>query len=71
MNHNAYDELHTIKSQTLVVGGDRDYVVEFNTSEEMAQRIPHCQSIIYPGLGHGAFDEAKDFNCKVLQFLKS
>lgn len=71
LSHNAYDELHTIKSQTFVIGGDSDFVVGLNTSEEMAERILNAQVHVYQGLGHGAFEEAKDFNHRVLQFLKS
>lgn len=71
INHNAYDELHEIKIPTLVIGGDNDLVVGKNTSEEIAERIPNSRLIIYKGLGHGAFDEAKDFNKKVLNFLNA
>lgn len=70
INHNSYDELSKIESTTLVIGGDSDLVVGKNTSEEMAQKIAKCSLIIYENLGHGAFDEAKDFNTKVLDFLK-
>ncbi|SCZ07465.1 alpha/beta fold hydrolase [Alkaliphilus peptidifermentans] len=71
LEHNAYEELNKIKSPTLILGGDSDLVVGKNTSEEMAEKIVHSKLIIYKGLGHGAFDEAKDFNQQVLNFLKS
>lgn len=71
LSHNAYDELDKIKSPTLVIGGDSDKVVGENTSEEIAERISQSKLIIYKGLGHGAFEEAKDFNQQVLDFLLS
>jgi pimeloyl-ACP methyl ester carboxylesterase len=71
LNHNAYEELNKIKSPTLIIGGDSDLVVGQNTSEEMAEKIAHSKLIIYRGLGHGTFEEAKDFNQQVLNFLEA
>lgn len=71
LNHNAYDELFKIKSPTLVIGGDSDNVVGKNASEEMSEKINESKLIIYKGLGHGAYEEAKDFNQQVLRFLMS
>lgn len=70
LNHNSYVELDKIKSPTLIIGGDSDLVVGSNASEEMAEKIAQSKLIIYKGLGHGAFEEAKDFNQQVLVFLK-
>ena len=69
LNHNAYDELNKIKCPTLIIGGDRDRIVGKNASEEMAGRILQSKLIIYKGLGHGAYEEAEDFNEQVLKFL--
>lgn len=69
LNHNAYEELNKIESPTLIIGGDSDLVVGANTSQEMAECIIHNKLIIYKGLGHGAFEEAKDFNQQVIDFL--
>ena len=71
LNHNAYDELDKIKCPTLVIGGDRDSVVGENASEEMAERVNRSKLVLYKGLGHGAYEEAKDFNQQVLKFLIS
>lgn len=71
LNHNAYDELDKIKSPTLVIGGKRDNIVGENASEDMAERINGSKLILYKGLGHGAYEEAKDFNQQVLNFLIS
>lgn len=71
ITHNSYDELIKIKSPTLVIGGDSDNVVGKNTSEDIADRIKDCKLFIYKGLGHGLYEEAKDFNQLVLDFLNS
>ena len=41
------------------------------TAEEIAERIPYSKLIILKGLGHMAYEEAKDFNRQVLSFLNS
>lgn len=71
INHNSYDELDKINSKTLVIGGDSDKVVGINTSEKIAERIPNSKLVILNGLGHMAYEEAKDFNTQVLNFLNS
>ena len=71
LNHNAYDELEKIKCDTLVIGGDSDKIVGKNASEEMAKKINKSKLILYKGLGHGAYEETKDFNQQVLRFLIS
>lgn len=69
INHNAYDELDKIKSPTLIIGGDSDKIVGKNSSEEMAQKIKDTKLIMYKGLGHSVYEEAKDFHHQVLEFL--
>jgi pimeloyl-ACP methyl ester carboxylesterase len=71
MNHNAYAELNRINCPTLVIGGDSDQVVGNNSSEEIAERITGSKLFIYHGLGHATYEEAKDFNQRVLEFLSS
>ena len=71
INHNSYDELYKINSKTLVIGGDSDKVVGINTSEQIAHIIPNSKLVILKGLGHMAYEEAKDFNTIVLNFLNS
>lgn len=69
ITHNAYDELSKINRPTLVIGGDCDKIVGPDSSAEIADKIPNSQLHIYRGLGHAAYEEAKDFNSKVLNFL--
>lgn len=69
INHNSYNELDKIKCPTLVIGGGSDKVVGKNTSQEMAEKIKGSKLVIYEGLGHGAYEETKDFNHQVMNFL--
>ena len=69
MSHDAYGELDRITCPTLVIGGDSDNVVGRNSSEEMAERIKDSILVVYEGLGHGAYEETKDFNLQVERFL--
>lgn len=69
MHHNAYPELNKIKSRTFVVGGDCDMVLEGNSSVAIANQIKDSILFMYNGLGHGLYEEANDFNGRVLEFL--
>lgn len=67
--HNTYTELNKITCPTLIVGGDSDNVVGAAASPEMADKIPNNHVLIYQGLGHATYEEGKDFNKQVLDFL--
>lgn len=69
LTHNSYDDLEKIKAPTLVIGGDDDKIVTAKASKEIAEKISNSQIHIYEGLGHSAYEEARDFNLRVLEFL--
>lgn len=69
--HDASQALETIRCPTLVIGGDCDRVAGAGTSQEIATSIEHSQLVLYKGLGHGAYEEAKDFNRRIKDFLCS
>ena len=66
----AYDELEKIKCPTLVIGGMRDKVVGAEASLEIAEKLG-CEIFMYENLGHAAYEEAKDFNRRVYDFLRA
>lgn len=70
ITHDAYDALEQITCPTFVIGGDSDNIVGGTSSQELAERIQGSQLFLYQGLGHGLYEEAKDFNDRVLSFLK-
>ena len=65
----AYDELGQIRCPVLVLGGGQDKVVTGAASVELAQKLG-CELYLYEDLGHAAYEEAKDFNRRVYEFLK-
>ena len=71
IGHNAYDELAQIKCPVLVIGVGDDKVVGANSSQEIAERIEGSELVIYEGHGHAVYEEAKDFNPRVVEFLST
>lgn len=70
INHNTYSELEKISCPTLVIGGKCDKIVGIAASQEMSQKIEACKLLIYDTLGHGAYEEAKDFCNQVMDFFQ-
>ncbi len=64
----TYEYLNEIKSPVLVIGGKQDKVVTGASSEEIAEKLG-CKLHMYDSLGHAAYEEAKDFNQIVYDFL--
>ena len=69
LTHDAWEDLTRISAPTLVIGGEEDLVVTGEASYEMARRIPGCRLRMYKGLGHSVYEEAKDFQSVVRDFL--
>ena len=53
-----------------MVGGELDKALGGDASREIAEAIPNAQLHMYPQWGHGLYEEAKDFNGLILDFLK-
>jgi len=69
LTHDAYAHLHQIKAPTLVIGGEKDLSLGGDASREIAGQIPGAQLQMYAQWGHGLYEEARDFNQVVLDFL--
>lgn len=69
LTHDMTEDLHKIACPVLVIGGKRDKVVGEDACAELVQRLG-CESFMYEELGHAAYEEAKDFNRRVYEFLK-
>ena len=65
----ASPELDKISCPTLIIGGEDDKIVGPEASYELHRGIAGSELFMYPGLGHAAYEEAKDFNQRVLDFL--
>ncbi|MBP3815576.1 MAG: alpha/beta hydrolase [Firmicutes bacterium] len=70
ITHDAYERLEEINCPTLVIGGTEDKIVSGESSKELAERIPGSELFMYEGLGHGLYEEAKDFIPRVAEFCK-
>ena len=67
--HDASDSVGKISCPTLVIGGGQDMIVGRDAAETLASAIDGAELYVYPSLGHGLYDEAKDFYNRVSEFL--
>ena len=67
---NVYEELDKIKCPVFVIGGRQDKVVTGEASEEIAEKLG-CEIYMYEELGHATYEEASDFNDRVMKFFRS
>ncbi|MBE6971845.1 MAG: alpha/beta hydrolase [Ruminococcaceae bacterium] len=65
----TYQELDKIHCPVLVIGAAQDKVVGSTAYIEIAEKLG-CELFVYEDLGHAAYEEAKNFNRKVYDFLK-
>ena len=66
---NAYEMLDRIQCPVFVIGGKLDKIVTGAASKEIAEKLG-CKIYMYEDLGHSAYEEAPDFNQRVMEFLK-
>lgn len=66
----TYPELDKMQCPVLVLGGSEDKIVTAESSREIAEKLG-CEIYLYEGLGHAVYEEAKDFNRRVYDFLRS
>lgn len=69
LEHDAASVLKNIKAPVFVIGGEEDRTVGPEGSKILAREIPGAEIFMYPGLRHAVYEEGKDFNRKVLEFL--
>lgn len=68
--HDAREGLRQITSTTLVIGGEQDKCLGGEASRQLAEAIPGAVLKMYRKYGHGAYEEAADFQSILLEFLK-
>lgn len=69
IQHNAASDLNKIKCPVLILGGDEDGIVGTQAAFQLSHNINESELYIYKGLGHAAYEEAKDFPERILDFL--
>lgn len=67
INHDA--EVENITCPTLIIAGGQDKVLGLNGSLKLNEYIKGSEINIYKDYSHGAYDEAKDFQKRVYEFL--
>lgn len=70
INFDVLDELYKISCPTFIVGGKLDQIVGPNASQELKEHIHNSEIYEYEEYGHGLYEEAKDFNQRVKDFLE-
>ena len=68
LEFDCHDRLNEIKCPVFVLGGEQDRISTAEASIEIAEKL-NCKIHMYPKYGHAAYEEAKDFNNKVYDFL--
>ena len=69
LTHDACDSLEKITAPTLVIGGEKDICLSGEASVEIAKMLPNAQLYLYPDYGHALYEEAADFNDRLLEFF--
>ena len=68
LTHDAFAELPRIACPTLVLGGGLDAIVGPEAAGEIAGQIHGSAMHIWPDYGHAAYEEAKDFQGRIVAF---
>lgn len=68
LDFDCYDRLNEIKCPVLVLGGEQDKITTGDAAVEIAEKLS-CEIYMYPEYGHAVYEEAKDFNQRVYEFL--
>ena len=68
LTHDAFAELPRIACPTLVMGGGLDAIVGPEAAGEIAAQIHGCEMHIWPECSHAAYEEAKDFQKRIVDF---
>ena len=67
--HDALVDINKIKSKTLIIGGKLDMILGVDGSRILHEKIENSILHIYDEYSHGLYEQAKDFNEMVYEFL--
>lgn len=70
LTHDASKDLEKIQCPTLIIAGSLDKIVTPEASQEMHERIKTSKLLIYEGLSHALYEEAKDFLFQIINFCR-
>ena len=69
LDHDASGLLDKISCPTLILGGMKDKIAGPQASFRLSEGIKDAKLYMYETYGHGAYEEAKDFQDRLLEFL--
>ena len=70
LKFDARAELSKIQCPTYILSGNCDNTVGNEAPYDLAEGIPHAEVWIFDGLGHGLFEEDRDFYNKVFKLCE-
>ena len=70
LGHDVYEDLPKIDRPTYIIGAALDKVLGPEASIEIHEAIPGSELYMYEGYSHGVYEQAKDFNERVLRWLQ-
>lgn len=68
LDFDVRNELSKITAPTFIIAGSDDKTVGNEAAGELKEGIAGSEILVYDDLGHGAFEEAKDFYDRVFDF---
>ncbi len=71
LGFDAREDLGKISCPCLIIAGSDDHTVGNEAAHELSKLIKDSKVHIYEGLGHGAFEEARDFYDRVHEFCEA
>jgi pimeloyl-ACP methyl ester carboxylesterase len=70
MDHNVLDRLGAIEAPCLLTAGDADIFTPLHYSQEMHERLPNSELVVFRGMGHGHhWEDLARFNQVTADFL--
>jgi pimeloyl-ACP methyl ester carboxylesterase len=67
-NFSVYDELNKITCPVLILGSEKDTVLDVRNMKETAE-ILGCEIFLYEGYSHAVYDLAPDFKDRIMSFF--
>ena len=71
LDFDAREELSSVKCPVLIIAGSEDRTVGTEAADDLKECIPESRVYVYEGLGHGLYEEARDFYDRVFDFCEA
>jgi proline-specific peptidase len=69
-HHDVLDQLHLIKSETLIITADKDRQTPMSRNQIIHEKIPNSKIVVIAGAGHDSpLEKAPEINKHIIDFL--